>query len=460
MSSPASGTPRPAPASSALHTPAPDTPAIADQVRVLLVTRRFWPLTDDSAGRVATLAEGLRRGGMIPTILTARFSNAWPTEFRFREVNVLRPVAAPRREWTGGIYQRSLQRWLRENVSHFDILYADAMRDEGAAVVEIAETFGLPSVVRCGGSGCASDWVHASESRQARKLFNISLRADGLIAATATAERSLISSGGNREKIHRIADGIPPAIRCEKTDCLTARASLASINSDLRVPTGGQVVMVCGRFESHNQMMLVAQALAPLCDAQSNLRLWLIGDGPQRDSLHHYLQDRGIRTSAAMPGAFWHIDELIRASDLILFASDCESLEQRLPHAISGGVPVVVVDTPEMRSYFSDLRAADVKVETFRNNDPESLRNVVAVMLKSYDEHRSRAISIRSTLRKMQPREQSVEAHFRLFLRLTGRGGGGASGASDLGQTSSGPYGAGEDQLASRQTVGGEEATS
>lgn len=392
-----------------------------DKIRVLLVARRFWPLTDDSAGRLAALAEGLRRGGMVPTILTARYSNAWPVEFSFREIDVLRPFAAPRRDWASGIYQRNLHRWLRENAAQFDVLYADAMRDEAAAVVESGETLRLPTVVRCGGSGCNGDWINASTSRHARRVFNISLRANGLVAATATATRALISAGAKREKIHRIVDGIPPAFRREKSDTLAARAALAAINSDLRVPSSGRVVMVSARFESYNNLMTVAQALAPLCEADNNLKLWFIGDGPQRESIHHFLQDQGIRTSAALPGSFWHIDELTRAADLVLFPSDCDSMEQRLPQAISGGVPIAVVDTPETRAYFGERRDTEASVLTFRADDQSSLRSVVESVFADYGEHQRRAIVLRNTLRKLQAREQSVDAHHKLFLRLSGK---------------------------------------
>lgn len=386
--------------------------------KVLLVIRRFWPLCDDAAGRLSLLADGLRRSGFIPTILTARYSNAWPLEFMFREVEVLRPLSAPKSDWTTGIYLRSFNRWLRDHASYFDLFYADAMREEAAAVAEIAQQHNKPSVVRCSGNGPLSDWNYATASRAARKTFNAAMRADSVIVPTGIANRALVAAGINRTKVQRIADGVPPALRKEASDRLSARAALGSINSDLRVPTDGRVVLLSGRFDHEHQMMFAAQALAPLLNNRQEVRLWMVGDGPQREEIHHYFAQMGVRSVVALPGSFWHIDELIRAADVAVFPSTCDCLEQRLPHAISGAVPLVVSDSSEMKSYFHELRETDLTVTMFREQNQSSLRECTSSVLDHYEEYSQKAIAIRNFLRRTASREHSIEAHARLFAKL------------------------------------------
>ena len=389
--------------------------------RALLVARRFWPLCDDAAGRVCTLAEGLRRSGLQPTILSARYSNQWPTELTFREVEVLRPVSAPRGDWTTGIYQRALHRWLQDHASNYDILYSDSMREEGAAVVEVADSMGIPSVVRCGGNGASADWLQATSSRGARRLFNTSMRAKRVIVSSAGAMRALVACGAQKEILERIADGVPPAIRRERADCDAARASLAAVNSDLRTAPDDQIVVVMGRFESGNGTMQVAKAIAPLCGAKPNLRVWFIGDGPIRDALHQFLKDSGVRDHAALPGSFWHIEEIVRAADMMIFPAENDSFEHRLPLAISAAIPSLIVSKPETAQFFAELRGSDISPPTFNVDDIAQARSSIRTMLDSMIESKERAIQLRNIMRRKVPREHSIDAHHRLFISLIGR---------------------------------------
>lgn len=385
---------------------------------VLMVTRRFWPHTDDAVGRLTQLADGLRRGGACPTILAARYAASWPTALDYREIPTFRPVAAPRGDWSGALYQRGLARWLRQHAGEYDILYADAMREEGAAIVDAALRAEIPTVVRCGGTGQASDAQWANSSRAARRCFNLSLRADLLIAPTAAAARALISCGAPPERVHRIDDGVPPGPRRDAASIAAARVSLASANGDLHVPRGGRVVMCTTRMDASSGVMLVAEAIVPLCERWPELRVWFLGDGPQREMLHGFLQSHSIRNMTAMPGCFGHIDELLRAADAVVVPSDADGFEHRLPAAIGTGLPAVVVDTPETRSL---LGAAAKNVALFADGDVEGLRSALLAWIEDPQEAVRRAATARHYLRRLFPREHSVSAHLLWFRRLAHR---------------------------------------
>lgn len=387
----------------------------AREPAVLMVTRRFWPHTDDAVGRVTQLADGLRRGGASPAILAARYAASWPTALDYREVPTFRPVAAPRGEWSGALYQRGLARWLRQHAGQYDILYADAMREEGAAVVEAAMRAEIPSVVRCGGTGHASDAHWADSSRAARRCFNLALRADLLIAPTAAAGRALLSCGAAAERVHRIDDGVPSGPRRDDASIASARACLALANGDLHVPQGGRAVMCTARMEPNGGVMLLAEAIVPLCQRWPELRVWFIGDGSQRETLHSFLQDHAIRGMTALPGCFGHIDELLRAADLVVVPSDADGLEHRLPAAIGAGLPAVVVDSPETRSL---LGAAVSDVAMFAEGNVADLRRTLTTVIENPDAAERRAAMARHALRRHCPREQSIASHLQWFRRL------------------------------------------
>lgn len=383
---------------------------------ILMATRRFWPHTDDAVGRLTQLADGLRRGGARPTILAARYAASWPRALDYREIPTFRPVAAPRGDWSGALYQRGLARWLREHVAEFDILYADSMREEGAAIVEAALRAEVPSVVRCGGSGGASDGQWANSSRAARRCFNLCLRADALVAPTAAAARALIACGAAAERVHRIDDGVPPGPRRDEASIAAARVSLALANGDLHVPRGGRVVMCTARMDASSGVMLLAEAIIPLCERWPELRVWFIGDGPQREMLHGFLQSHAIRGMTALPGCFGHIDELLRAADVLVVPSDADALEHRLPAAIGAGLPVVVVDTPETRSLLG-IAAKDIPM--FATGDVGEMRRALITSIEDPRQAARRAANARNMMRRLFPREHSVAAHLQWFHRLS-----------------------------------------
>ncbi len=59
-------------------------------LRLVLVTRRFWPLVGGAETATANLARGLRGLGVTPTILTGRHDAQWPADVVYREIPVHR----------------------------------------------------------------------------------------------------------------------------------------------------------------------------------------------------------------------------------------------------------------------------------------------------------------------------------------------------------------------------------
>ena len=50
-------------------------------------------------------------------------------------------------------------------------------------------------------------------------------------------------------------------------------------------------------------------------------RLWIIGDGPARETLYRQIGDLDQRFRAFLPGTFDCLDELVQASDMLLLPS-------------------------------------------------------------------------------------------------------------------------------------------
>lgn len=356
----------------------------------------------------------LQQRGVRVTLLAARYAGSWPETLSVREMEVVRPLAAPRGDWSSGLYTRGLQKWLREHAETYDVLYADWLREEAAAVVHAAGRCGRPAIVRCGGIGDGSDAVWARHSRAARRTYQDALGADCVVAPDAVSAREAIAAGAERQRVQRINDGFPNLLRRDARTRSSARASLAAINHDLLVDPDSRVALFCGRFESDSGMCEAAEGLAPLCLSEFKLRLWFVGDGPGRESLHRTLCDLGIRHLCAMPGWFGHVDELYHAADLFIASSPHDGLEHRLPTAIMAGLPCVVRQSSEAQSR---MQAVQTGLYWYPIDTPNQLASTVAQVL--HDESATqKAESLRNQALESESRTAMVDEFLRCIRKV------------------------------------------
>ena len=118
-------------------------------LRVVLVTRRFWPLAGGAESATANLARGLLELGAAPLIVTARFDPRWPDEVVYREIPVHRlPFSPGRFGWGTMRYMIGLSRWLRKNHPDIDLVCVSRMSHESHAVLGAHGGANIPVVIR------------------------------------------------------------------------------------------------------------------------------------------------------------------------------------------------------------------------------------------------------------------------------------------------------------------------
>ena len=92
--------------------------------RVVIITRRFWPLVGEAESALAELAVGLRGAGWSPTILTARWRREWTQTLLYDDVPVVRLPPPARGRWGDWSYARRVGKWLRQAQPDFDVALA------------------------------------------------------------------------------------------------------------------------------------------------------------------------------------------------------------------------------------------------------------------------------------------------------------------------------------------------
>jgi len=407
--------------------------------RILLVGRHFWPSACfDSAGFLVQLATDLQRAGSRAgnraenrvEVLTPRYAASWPERMVYREMLVHRPAAAPRSDWSMSRYVRHLTTWLKSNLESFDVVLCDAIRDEALAVVETAAGSAVKTVLISSQWGGQSDPVWWQSSRTARRCAAAAKLADCIVVKDAESERLLLSKGIASQKICRIpigfasAIGLPNALTpgilndtndwkpCgEKT---AARRRLGMINSDLRTMPDTPVVVCCGRMVRDSGMDLLVRSARFLVARYSDLRIWFIGDGPNRQAMYDLLRGDGVRNSISMPGSFNDLSDVFAAADVYVHAND-DGRDYTLPAAVSAELPIVAMDTPAVRCALSTGHDWVRFVPTATS---KSLRVGLREVLDDLPAARARALELKRHLLRTRPQSQVIEDYLRLFQQL------------------------------------------
>ena len=103
--------------------------------RIVIVSRRFWPLADEPEMAIGRLADGFLEHGARPEILTARWDKHWPEEFVHRGVPVHRLQNSSSRRWGTLRYIRSVSNWLRSHSEEIDAVYVSLLRYDAYAAI-------------------------------------------------------------------------------------------------------------------------------------------------------------------------------------------------------------------------------------------------------------------------------------------------------------------------------------
>jgi glycosyltransferase involved in cell wall biosynthesis len=106
-----------------------------------------------------------------------------------------------------------------------------------------------------------------------------------------------------------------------------------------------QIIVSIGRLAAEKNWKTLIAACALAMQSNQNIRLILIGDGPQKEELKKYAKGLGITDKVQFTGLvpFDQIPKYLKAADLFCFASVTETQGLVTMEAMAAGLPVVAV---------------------------------------------------------------------------------------------------------------------
>jgi len=318
-------------------------------LRLVFVSRRFWPLLGGAENHLAALLRQFTAAGHQVTVLTTHWDRLWPAEIELYGARIVRLAPQRTRFWAFWPFPRAVQRWLKEHRRQYDLVYVSSLREDAFAVLGLRE-LGFPVVLRADQAGPTGDMVWQHRERLGLRTKQRCLTADAIVVPCPQLAEELLAAGYPRPKIARIPPGVelpPPRTLAGRNE---ARVNLAMAVGSTGLFPGSHLTVYTGRLQSARGLPYLIQAWRQLAQRFPAAYLWLIGAGADQATLftqilHNHLQDRIV-----VRGPFDHVDEILLAADLYVQPTLNVELPLGLLEAMAQGLPAVVSDHPPMRT--------------------------------------------------------------------------------------------------------------
>ena len=383
------------------------------RLRLVLVTRRFWPLVGGAEMTMANLAAALTEAGHRVTILTAAWNPDWPVEIQHRGVPVMRVKQSRRRFWGTWQYMRGLRRWLREHRGNYDLVYVSMLKHDAYASVGVCRKLGVPIVLRAEGGGTTGDVAWQRSNRFGRWIRRRCKLANAIIAPSPAIQEELAAAGYDVDRLHFIPNGVSNLPERTPKRRMAAREALGTAHAVLSLGNDTKLAVFTGRLSEEKGLTTLVDAWSRVLKNRSNTRLWLVGEGPLRDRLAEQIESLHMRGRCVLVGSFDSVEELLAAADVFVLPSREEGMSIALLEAMANGLPIVAADIPGNRTLITSSENGLL----VSPDDPAALATAIGSLLDTptraaqYGEAARRRIQQEFVLSTM------VNRHLELFQR-------------------------------------------
>jgi 1,2-diacylglycerol 3-alpha-glucosyltransferase len=205
-----------------------------------------------------------------------------------------------------------------------------------------------------------------------------------IIVPTESVREQLHRSYGLKEKVSVIPTGI---------DLSPYRKADGEIIRDRKGWNEVRVMISVGRLAQEKNWPVLLEAAAFVLEDHPELRVVILGDGPDRDELEEYTRELGIEEKVEFVGKvdFEEIPSYLKAADIFGFSSFTETQGLVSLEALAAGLPVVAVNASGTRDVVEDGRTG-----ILTDNSSEALASGIRQLLEDkslYDRLRSEAVS-------------------------------------------------------------------
>jgi glycosyltransferase involved in cell wall biosynthesis len=377
-----------------------------EELKILMVIAVFYPYTGGAEKQAQKLAAELVKKGSDVTIVTGRWDNNLKkiekidgfkivrnfTNFDFRKrkkINTNKSFfysGSPSRKsklksakiilrkifvrLSVYIYQASLFFFLISQRKNYDIIHVHQVLYPAFISTLCARILKKPVIAKVGSSGFNSDINQIKKFPEGKiQLRYILKNISRIICTSSIMVEEFIKEGMDSSKIVLIRNGV----------------NVVDFN---RQYDNCETLATMGRFIKSKNLDILINAFSEIVkDTGRELKLVLIGDGPEKDNIKSLIKKLGLEKSIILTGMVDNPEKFLKESDLFVFPSLIEGLSNSLIEAMSLKLPCIISNIPGNIEVLGDnnseyaIKEGEFKVGEFgiffNPSDMEGLVNAV-----------------------------------------------------------------------------------
>lgn len=323
-------------------------------LRLVTITRRFWPLVGGGERVMSNLSSQFSKMGHSVQLLTAQWESHWPVNFVHQDFKVLRIPNPSLRGWGTIRYMHALNRWLRENRDSYDAVLVSMLKHSAYAALSATEKLDIPVILRAEGAGETGDCQWHQRGRFGMRIQKKCKTAAAIIAPSQSIEQELLESGFDRNKVHYVPNGVELVDFRDYQRQQESRKTLHDAHPVLSIGRNQPLAIYLGRLHVNKGLEDLILAWRVVLKKFPKAKLWLVGEGPDGPKFWKLVKEFDLQNSIIFPGSFDEITDLLYAADVFVLPSYQEGMSLSVLEAMSAGTPIVASDIPGNRLLIDD----------------------------------------------------------------------------------------------------------
>lgn len=325
-------------------------------LRVVLISRRFWPLIGGAETYLANFARALREQGHRVHILAARLDREWPEETDFDGLPISRLPHPSVKFWGTLRYMQAVARWLKRHRNEYDVVCVSTLKHDAYAALGAARWTGAPVVLRAERGGATGDCQWQQTANFGRRIRARCFSAAAVVAPSDLVAAELAETGYPLSRIHTISPGVPWDKHEGSNRRNEARCDAAEFDSQLRLGETAPLAIFAGWMDEDSGLMELVDGWSRVAQRFPNARLWLAGTGPLADRLNRRISEWGLPQRISLIGPFDDVSELLPAAHVLVRPSRRGDNYHSILEGMAAGLPCIAMDTPGNRSLITHER--------------------------------------------------------------------------------------------------------
>jgi glycosyltransferase involved in cell wall biosynthesis len=195
-----------------------------------------------------------------------------------------------------------------------------------------------PVIAKVGNSGFNSDINQLKKFPEGKLQLRYIIRnVNKIVCTTSIMSEEFLNEGLSHEKIILIHNGV-------------------MVNDFIRSYNNCDNILYVGRFIKNKNIEILISAFSIIINEVNNsAKLFLIGDGPERDKITAQIYENGLENSITLTGMVDNTEKFLKDSDVFILPSLVEGLSNSLIEAMSYKMPCIISDIEGNREVLGNV---------------------------------------------------------------------------------------------------------